>query len=98
MLSRETIHLFCRVVDNFGDIGVCWRQAFKSNVLVIVGFLVELGYCLFEYSLKESLFRYLAAIVVGMFDTWRRGPEPVFCRQMIEKKRCGKSAAFLVIG
>ena len=22
-----TVHLFCRVVDNFGDIGVCWRLA-----------------------------------------------------------------------
>jgi len=23
----STLHLFCRVVDNFGDIGVCWRLA-----------------------------------------------------------------------
>jgi hypothetical protein len=62
------------------------------------GFLAELGNCLFECPLGESLFSYLAAIAVGMSDTWRRGPEPVFCRQMGEKKRCGKSAAFFVIG
>ncbi|HEX7635580.1 MAG TPA: elongation factor P maturation arginine rhamnosyltransferase EarP, partial [Noviherbaspirillum sp.] len=23
----KDLHLFCRVVDNFGDIGVCWRLA-----------------------------------------------------------------------
>ena len=27
MAVPETIHLFCRVVDNFGDIGICWRLA-----------------------------------------------------------------------
>lgn len=27
MTFPETMHLFCRVVDNFGDIGVCWRLA-----------------------------------------------------------------------
>jgi uncharacterized repeat protein (TIGR03837 family) len=26
-ISRLSIDLFCRVVDNFGDIGVCWRLA-----------------------------------------------------------------------
>ena len=25
--KRPTLHIFCRVVDNFGDIGVCWRLA-----------------------------------------------------------------------
>jgi uncharacterized repeat protein (TIGR03837 family) len=25
MALQKKIHLFCRVVDNFGDIGVCWR-------------------------------------------------------------------------
>lgn len=25
--SPETVALFCRVIDNFGDIGVCWRLA-----------------------------------------------------------------------
>ncbi|MDB5764402.1 MAG: hypothetical protein JWQ21_3397 [Herminiimonas sp.] len=25
MVFPESIHIFCRVVDNFGDIGVCWR-------------------------------------------------------------------------
>jgi uncharacterized repeat protein (TIGR03837 family) len=27
MLSKLRLHLFCRVVDNFGDIGVSWRLA-----------------------------------------------------------------------
>jgi uncharacterized repeat protein (TIGR03837 family) len=27
MTFPQTLHLFCRVVDNFGDIGVCWRLA-----------------------------------------------------------------------
>ncbi len=27
MTNRLSIDLFCRVVDNFGDIGVCWRLA-----------------------------------------------------------------------
>jgi len=27
MAFPETLHLFCRVVDNLGDIGVCWRLA-----------------------------------------------------------------------
>ncbi len=27
MSFPETLHLFCRVVDNFGDIGICWRLA-----------------------------------------------------------------------
>jgi uncharacterized repeat protein (TIGR03837 family) len=27
MAFPETLHLFCRVVDNFGDIGFCWRLA-----------------------------------------------------------------------
>jgi uncharacterized repeat protein (TIGR03837 family) len=27
MASPSTLHLFCRVVDNFGDIGACWRLA-----------------------------------------------------------------------
>lgn len=27
MLFPSSIHLFCRVIDNFGDIGVCWRLA-----------------------------------------------------------------------
>lgn len=26
-MSPATVHLFCRVIDNFGDIGVCWRLA-----------------------------------------------------------------------
>lgn len=26
-VSAETIHLYCTVVDNFGDVGVCWRLA-----------------------------------------------------------------------
>ncbi len=26
-INVQTLHLFCRVVDNFGDIGVCWRLA-----------------------------------------------------------------------
>lgn len=25
--SADRVHLFCEVVDNFGDIGVCWRMA-----------------------------------------------------------------------
>lgn len=25
MASFHSIHLFCRVIDNFGDVGVCWR-------------------------------------------------------------------------
>ncbi|ABR89496.1 Uncharacterized conserved protein [Janthinobacterium sp. Marseille] len=27
MTSQTTLHLFCRVVDNYGDIGICWRLA-----------------------------------------------------------------------
>jgi hypothetical protein len=27
MSFPENLHLFCRVVANFGDIGVYWRQA-----------------------------------------------------------------------
>lgn len=27
MSSIRTAHIFCRVIDNFGDIGVCWRLA-----------------------------------------------------------------------
>lgn len=27
MINRKNWHIFCRVVDNFGDIGVCWRLA-----------------------------------------------------------------------
>ena len=27
MLVPKNLHLFCRVVDNFGDVGVCWRLA-----------------------------------------------------------------------
>ena len=27
MSFPENLHLFCRVVDNFGDIGICWRLA-----------------------------------------------------------------------
>lgn len=26
-LLMRTLHLFCRVIDNYGDIGVCWRLA-----------------------------------------------------------------------
>jgi uncharacterized repeat protein (TIGR03837 family) len=26
-VRRPTLHLFCRVVDNYGDAGVCWRLA-----------------------------------------------------------------------
>lgn len=25
MNSPQSLHIFCRVIDNFGDIGVCWR-------------------------------------------------------------------------
>ncbi len=27
MSARRAIHLYCTVIDNFGDIGVCWRLA-----------------------------------------------------------------------
>lgn len=27
MTFPQTLHLFCRVVDNYGDIGICWRLA-----------------------------------------------------------------------
>jgi uncharacterized repeat protein (TIGR03837 family) len=27
MIFPQTLHLFCRVVDNYGDIGICWRLA-----------------------------------------------------------------------
>ncbi|WP_353154329.1 elongation factor P maturation arginine rhamnosyltransferase EarP, partial [Herminiimonas fonticola] len=27
MSVPHTLHLFCRVVDNYGDIGICWRLA-----------------------------------------------------------------------
>ncbi|WP_076591900.1 elongation factor P maturation arginine rhamnosyltransferase EarP [Herminiimonas arsenitoxidans] len=27
MSFPQTLHLFCRVVDNYGDIGICWRFA-----------------------------------------------------------------------
>src|SRR5581483_5723991 len=27
MPSLQTLHLFCKVVDNYGDIGICWRLA-----------------------------------------------------------------------
>lgn len=27
MTFPQTLHLFCRVVDNYGDIGICWRFA-----------------------------------------------------------------------
>ncbi|HEV7856944.1 MAG TPA: elongation factor P maturation arginine rhamnosyltransferase EarP, partial [Herminiimonas sp.] len=27
MIAPQTLHLFCRVVDNYGDIGICWRLA-----------------------------------------------------------------------
>ncbi|MDO9217140.1 MAG: elongation factor P maturation arginine rhamnosyltransferase EarP, partial [Lacisediminimonas sp.] len=26
-MAISSLHLFCRVIDNFGDIGVCWRLA-----------------------------------------------------------------------
>ena len=26
-MPLKTLHLYCRVVDNFGDAGVCWRLA-----------------------------------------------------------------------
>ncbi|MGP1615462.1 MAG: elongation factor P maturation arginine rhamnosyltransferase EarP, partial [Pollutimonas bauzanensis] len=26
-MPRLSFDIFCRVVDNFGDIGVCWRLA-----------------------------------------------------------------------
>lgn len=32
MPSKTSIHLFCRVVDNFGDIGVSWRLARQLQV------------------------------------------------------------------
>jgi len=25
MVSPHTLHIFCHVIDNFGDVGVCWR-------------------------------------------------------------------------
>ena len=27
MLPLKSLHLFCKVVDNYGDIGICWRLA-----------------------------------------------------------------------
>ncbi len=27
LTTNASLHLFCRVVDNFGDVGVCWRLA-----------------------------------------------------------------------
>lgn len=27
MPSPKSLHLFCRVVDNYGDVGICWRLA-----------------------------------------------------------------------
>ena len=32
MPSKPSLHLFCRVVDNFGDIGVSWRLARQLHV------------------------------------------------------------------
>ena len=27
MSFPQNLHLFCRVVDNYGDVGICWRLA-----------------------------------------------------------------------
>lgn len=32
MRLPQTAHIFCRVIDNFGDIGVCWRLARQMSV------------------------------------------------------------------
>jgi uncharacterized repeat protein (TIGR03837 family) len=32
MLNCKSLHLFCRVVDNYGDIGICWRLARQLQV------------------------------------------------------------------
>lgn len=37
-MQRKQWHIFCRVVDNFGDIGVCWRlakQLVREHQLVV---------------------------------------------------------------
>ena len=46
------IDLFCRVVDNFGDIGVCWRLARQLAALGPVRLLVD-DYAVFKKILPE---------------------------------------------
>lgn len=43
MRFPTNIHLFCRVVDNYGDVGVCWRLArqFASEYSICVALWVD---------------------------------------------------------
>ncbi|MFD2273023.1 elongation factor P maturation arginine rhamnosyltransferase EarP [Undibacterium arcticum] len=43
MAGPQTLALFCSVADNYGDIGVCWRLTFQSDVGVIVGYVRHLA-------------------------------------------------------
>lgn len=46
MTFPSSLHLFCRVVDNFGDIGVCWRlarQLRREHGIAVILWVDDLG-------------------------------------------------------
>jgi hypothetical protein len=68
--KRKTVDIFCRVVDNYGDAGVCWRLArqmafeygFKVRLIidqldVLASLVPRLGKALNRVSTKRARVR-----------------------------------------
>ncbi len=85
----RTCDIFCRVVDNFGDIGVCWRLA---EDLAALGMAVRL------FTDDASALVWMAPLSAGntciAVSPWPTGPVPL-AELVIETFGCGLPDAYL---
>lgn len=99
MAFERTIHLFCRVVDNFGDIGVCWRLArqlaneYASNVTLLVDDLASFRKICAAVDPRQPLQRIQGVTIAHWRD--RSFALPEVADVVIEAFGCALPAAYI---
>jgi uncharacterized repeat protein (TIGR03837 family) len=97
-MRRPTLHLFCRIVDNYGDAGVCWRLARELvtehglDVVLFIDDVATLARIEPAIDPRRVAQRVAGVAVAPLDDGAPPGPLP---RVVVEGFSCGLSPAYV---
>ena len=97
-MRRPTLHLFCRIVDNYGDAGVCWRLARELvtehglDVVLFIDDVATLARIEPAIDPRRVAQRVAGVAVAPLDDGAPPGPLP---RVVVEGFSCGLAPAYV---
>lgn len=97
-MRRPTLHLFCRIVDNYGDAGVCWRLARELvaehglDVVLFIDDVATLARIEPAIDPRGVAQRVAGVAVAPLDDDAPPGPLP---RVVVEGFGCGLPSAYV---